>query len=235
MPDEFEGDLREAVFWGADLTGATFRDVNLTGARISHAWLTDVEIDALVDRVVINGVDVTDYVNAHDRWYPLRAMLRPPDPEGMRATWDAIERQWEPTIARTRTLTDAQQRQSVRGEWSFVETLRHLLFAMDKWCTDPILGEAFHPYGVPNAGSRDFGWPGLDLDADPPLDAVLAVRRQRAGRFRDFLATVTVDDLGRRVDVLENGPHPVRECVYTVFEEEFWHYRYATRDLDLLD
>jgi uncharacterized protein YjbI with pentapeptide repeats len=35
MPEEFEGDLTEAVFWGADMSGARFRDVNLTGARES--------------------------------------------------------------------------------------------------------------------------------------------------------------------------------------------------------
>ncbi len=50
MPEEFEGDLAGAVFWGADLSGARFRDVNLTGASISHAWLVDVDIDALVER-----------------------------------------------------------------------------------------------------------------------------------------------------------------------------------------
>ena len=59
MPEEFEGDLAGAVFWGADLSGARFRDVNLTDAKISHAWLVNVDIDALVDKVVINGVDVT--------------------------------------------------------------------------------------------------------------------------------------------------------------------------------
>ena len=58
------------MFWGADLSGARFRDVNLTDARISHAWLVNVEIDALVDAVVINGVDVTAYVNERDPWYP---------------------------------------------------------------------------------------------------------------------------------------------------------------------
>ena len=77
MPEEFEGDLAGAVFWGADLSGARFRDVNLTDAKISHAWLVNVDIDALVDTVVINGVDVTAYVNERDPWYPLRAMLRP--------------------------------------------------------------------------------------------------------------------------------------------------------------
>ncbi len=84
MPEEFEGDLAGAVFWGADLSGARFRDVNLTDAKISHAWLVNVDIDALVDNVVINGVDVTAYVNERDPWYPLRAMLRPSVPEDMR-------------------------------------------------------------------------------------------------------------------------------------------------------
>ncbi|HJY68195.1 MAG TPA: pentapeptide repeat-containing protein, partial [Streptosporangiaceae bacterium] len=51
MPEEFEGDLAGAVFWGADLRGARFRDVNLTDAKISHAWLVNVDIDALVDKV----------------------------------------------------------------------------------------------------------------------------------------------------------------------------------------
>ena len=75
MAEEFEGDLARAVFWGADLSGARFRDVNLTDAKISHAWLVNVDIDALVDKVVINGVDVTAYVNERDPWYPLRAMV----------------------------------------------------------------------------------------------------------------------------------------------------------------
>ena len=56
-------------------SGARFRDVNLTDATISHAWLVNVEIEALVDTVVINGVDVTAYVNERDPWYPLRAMM----------------------------------------------------------------------------------------------------------------------------------------------------------------
>ena len=37
------------------------------------------------------------------------------------------------------------------------------------------------------------------------------------------------------IDVLENGTNPVQECIYTVFEEEFWHNRYALRDLAQLE
>ena len=160
--------------------GARFRDVNLTDAKISHAWLVNVDIDALVDTVVINGVDVTAYVNERDPWYPLRAMLRPSNPEGMRATWAALEAEWAKTIARARALPEDALHESVNGEWSFVQTLRHLVFAMDKWFTAPILGEGFHPIGLPNTGSVDFPWPGLDYDLTPSVSEALAVRADRA-------------------------------------------------------
>src|SRR5262245_22376280 len=113
MPEEFEGDLAGAVFWGADLTGARFRDVNLTDTRISHAWLVNVDIDALVDNVVINGVDVTGYVNERDPWYPLRAMLRSTDPDGMRAAWTALEAEWATTISRAQGLPEGRLHESV--------------------------------------------------------------------------------------------------------------------------
>jgi hypothetical protein len=235
MPEEFEGDLAGAVFWAADLSGARFRDVNLTDAKISHAWLVNVDIDALVDGVVINGVDITAYVNERDPWYPLRAMLRPPDSEGMRAAWAALEDEWERTITRARALPEAALHESVNDEWSFVQTLQHLVFATDKWFTAPILGESFHPIGLPNSGSVDFPWPGLDYNLNPSFSEALAVRADRAARLRDYLASVAETDFTRPIDVLENSTNPLRECIYTVFEEEFWHNRYALRDLEQLE
>jgi hypothetical protein len=236
MVEEFEGrDLSNAVFWGVDLSGARFRDVNMTNATISHAWVVNVDIDGLVDHVTINGVDVTSYVNEHDPWYPLRAMLRPDDPDGMRTAWRALEQAWATTIGSARRRTEVQRHESVGGEWSFVETLRHLVFAMDKWFTAPIRGAGFHPIGLPNTGSTDFGWPGLDRGADPTFDEVLAVRAERTARLGEYLDRVTPADLAREVDVLENGPNPVSECLHTVFEEEFEHNRYAARDLAQLE
>ena len=237
MAEEFEGrDLSGAVFWGVDLSGARFRDVNLTGVTITHAWVVDVDIDALVDHVTINGVDVTQYVNERDRWYPLRAMLRPTDPDGFGAAWQGLDQEWASTIERARQLTETQRHESVGGEWSVVDTLRHLVFAMDKWFTVPILGDdEFDPLGLPNSGSADLGWRGLDRGADPSFDEVLDVRARRAARFREFLDAVTSTDLVREVEVLENGTTPVNECLYTVFEEEFHHNRYALRDLAQLE
>jgi hypothetical protein len=235
MPGEFEGDLTDAEFLGVDMRAAHFRYASLTDVVITHSRLVGVDIDAFVDRVVINGVDVTDYVNERDRWFPLRATIQASDPEGLRGAWAALEAAWSPAIDRARDLTEAQRRESVGGEWSFVQTLRHLVFATDKWFTAPVLGAPFDPMGQPNSGSVDFDWPGLERDADPTFAAVLAGRVDRVERMRDYLARVTPADLTRTVEVLENGPAPVSECVLAVFEEEFEHLRYALRDLAHFD
>lgn len=236
MAESFEDrDLSGAVFWGVDLSGARFRDVNFTGVTINGAWLVNVDIDALIDNITINGVDVTAYVNERDPWYPLRSMLRPPDPEGMRSAWAALEDLWGATIARASELPEDKLHESVNEEWSFVQTLRHLVMAMDKWFTAPILGESFHAIGISNTGSAHLDWPGIDPDAAPTFGEVLDVRAQRAARFRDYLASVSPPDLARTVDIIENGPNPVQECIYVVFEEEFAHNRYADRDLAILE
>ena len=235
MAEEFEGDLRGAIFWGADLTGARFRDVDLTGVRVSHARFVDVDIDCFVDRVVINGVDVTSYVNERDPWYPLRVMLLPSTPKDMRETWSMLEAEWAKTLRRASDLPEERLNESVDGEWSLVQTLRHLVFALDKWFSAPVLGGRFHPAGLPNSGSVDFPWPGLDYSQSPSYAEALALRTDRCARFRTYLDGVTPEDLERTVDVLENGPHTIRACIHTVFEEEFWHNRYAVRDLAQLE
>lgn len=234
MAQEFEGDLAESVFWGADMKGSTFRDVDLTGTRISHAWFVDVEIDALVDKVVINGVDVTAYVNERDAWYPLRAMIRPSSVDEMRAAWQAMEDAWSAAITRARALPDGAMDESVNGEFSFVQTARHMVMAIDKWFTVPVLGERFSPIGLPNTGSLDFPFPGIDLTVSPSADEALEVLADRYAKVRSFIDTVDPGELDRTIDVPENGPHPLREGLLTVFEEAFWHLRYASRDLEVL-
>ena len=235
MAEEFQGDLAGSVFWGADLRGARFRDVDLTGARISHACFVDVDIDAIVDRVVINGVDVTAYVHERDPWHPVRSMLLASTPADMRAAWAALEAEWAKTTARAQALPEDTRHESLDGEFSFVQTVRHLIFAFDKWFTAPVLGAPFDPMGLPNTGSLEFPWPGLDYGLRPSSVDSLAVLTDRASSFREFLASVETQDLGRPIEVLENGTNPLQECLYTVFEEEFWHNRYALRDLELLE
>jgi len=237
MAESFEyQDLSGAVFWDVDLTDAQFRGVNLTNAAIVQSWMTNVDIDAVIQNITINGVDVTAYVNEHDAWYPLRSMLSPPDPEGMRTSWAALEATWAETITRAQQLPEDKLHESVDGEWSFVLTLRHIVFAIDKWFTVPILGESsFHPFGLPNSGSDGLDWPGRDRTAEPTVEEALAVRADRSVRLHDYLETVTPDDLTKVVDILENGENPVRQCIHVVFEEAFQHNRYALRDLAKLE
>jgi hypothetical protein len=136
---------------------------------------------------------------------------------------------------RIQALGEEKAQESVDEEFSFVQTVRHLVFAMEKWFNAPILGESFHPMGLPNTGSLDFPWPGLDYSVKPSLAEALAVRADRAAKFRAYLANVDAADFPREVEVLENGKATVLDCVQTVMEEEFWHNRYALRDLAVLE
>ncbi len=217
-----------------DLQRATLRDVDLLGARISHARLVDVVIDAEIDRLVVNGVDVTAYMNERDPWFALRSRLRPTDPGAMREGWQTFDAAWGRVMERARGLTEEQRYASVDGEWSFVQTIRHLVFATDKWFTVPIFGGAFHPMGLANSGSVDFGWPGLDAAADPTFEDAVAAWQDRSAQLRDHLADIDAGNLTGEVVVLENGLSAVHDCIGVVFEEHFQHLRYAVRDLDRL-
>jgi uncharacterized protein YjbI with pentapeptide repeats len=234
---ELEGaDLRGAQFREVDLTDARFDGANLTNVKMSHVWLVNVDIDGMFNAVKINGVDVTAYVSAElARIDPERALLEPTDPEGMRAAWSAVSSLWDATIERAQQLPEEALHASVDGEFSFVQTLRHLIFAMDKWFTVPILGGEFDSMGLPNTGSLDFPWPGIDHSSDPSFAEALAVRRDRGARFARYLADLQPADLTQTREVLENGNAPVQGCLHTVFEEEKAHHGYATRDLDALE
>lgn len=101
-------------------------------------------------------------------------MLRPTTPEEAQAAWAAVEEEWAKTVARAQA-PEAKLSESVNGEFSFLETLRHLVFAMDNWFTAPIRGEAFHPIGLPSRGSLEFPRP-----APPPRPSALPVRADAA-------------------------------------------------------
>ena len=159
------------------------------------------------------------------------SMLMPADPADMRAVFELLEAEWAITHAAAAALPEATRHQQVNGEWSYVETLRHLVFAIDKWFTAPVLGEAFSPIGMSNRGSVDFPWPNVDLSIVTTSDEALAVFTDRMNSVRRFLATVQAGELDRSIDVLENGPHTLADCIYTVLEEGFWHLVYARRDL----
>ena len=135
-------DLTGARFHDVDLTNARLRLVDLTGVTIRGAEMVDVDISGLIRNLRVNGVEVGPLVEAElDRRYPDRAAIRPADAGGFREAWDRLERLWQPTVARARGLAPGLLHERVEDEWSFIETLRHLVFATDAWVRRAMLGE----------------------------------------------------------------------------------------------
>src|SRR4051812_19496183 len=132
---EFVGaDLRGARFVGTNLSGVVMRAVDVQGADIDSPWLFDG------GSLLVNGVDVVPFVEAElNRRFPGRTDRRAADPDGLRAAWATLERTWAATLARVAAMPADTVDVSVGGEWSFAQTLRHLVFATDVWLGGTIM------------------------------------------------------------------------------------------------
>jgi len=236
--------LAGARFHDVDFTGARFQLVDLTGVTIRGAALVDVDISAELSNVRINGVDVAPLVEAElNRRDPDRAAMRPADADGFRAAWDILERRWPPTVARARGLAPELLHERVEDEWSFIETLRHLVFATDAWVSRAVLGEPspWDPLDLPHDEMPDEPSVPRDRGARPSLDEVLALRADRMATVRRVLSGLTDAQLaGVTEPVTEPGyPAPesfaVRRCLQAILNEEWEHRLFAERDLDVLE
>jgi uncharacterized protein YjbI with pentapeptide repeats len=234
--------LTGATMHSVDLSDAEFRNVRFRRARMRGVELVDVEIDAELRNVVVNGVDIGPLVDAElNRRMPERAKMRPGDADGFREAWSILERLWGDTLARARAFPESELHRSVGGEWSFIQTLRHLNFASAAWVGRMIMGNS-SPWNRLDLPWDDApGWEGIpwDRDARPSLDDVLVVRRERQAMVRDVVASLTDAQLDSSVTRSEPGwpqreNFPVLDCLRIVVNEE-WHHRiYAERDLDAL-
>src|ERR1039457_6755613 len=244
VADFFREDLRGSRFECVDLSGSQFRATDLTGAQFRGVELVDVDIRGEIVNLMINGVDIGPLVDAElDRRYPDRAKMRPTDPAGFREAWDVVERLWAETVGRARRLDPELLHQSVDGEWSFTETLRHLVFATDSWIRRAILGDPspWDPLDLPWDEMPDTPGVPRDRDARPSLDAVLELRRDRMSTVREVLGGLTDESLAGHTDPVE-GPgwpkarsYPVRECLLCILNEEWEHRLYAERDISILE
>ena len=239
-------DLQGAEFIGADLRGARFiesdlskvvmRGVQVEGADIDAPWLSDGD-----SFLRVNGVDVIPFVEAElNRRFPGRADRGAGDTDGLRAAWAALERAWAATLARVATMPAGTVDMSVDGEWSFAQTLRHLVLATDMWLGRAILEieQPFHPIGLLDTSTEEDG---LDTTifatATPSYAEVLEARAGRVAMMRDFLGTATPDVLA----ATRKNPHDherqetTLSCLHVILEEEWEHHRYAVRDLDAIE
>jgi uncharacterized damage-inducible protein DinB len=236
-------DLSGSVFDQVELSGARFRNVHLEGAEIRGGWAGRLVIDGGFDELIFNEVDVVPLWRAElSRRHPEFAMLTPDDADGYRAVWPRLEEPWEQTVARARALPEELLHERVDGEWSFIETLRHLLMVHDAWLRRAVLHESdpFDPLGLPHDEMPDLEGVPRDPDARPSLDRVLRLRAERLAIARQFFATLADEQLVGETTVTgpgypEAGSYAVTRCLNAVLDEEWWHRRFAERDLSVLE
>ena len=230
-----DANLRGARFVRADLSGVVMRGADLAGAEIESPWLFDGE-----SFLRINGVDVAPLIDAElNRRFPGRERRRAGDPDGLRVAWAALERTWAGTLERAAAMPAGTLDVSVDGEWSFAQTLRHLVLATDVWLSRAILGveQPFHAFGLAGPGAADDGLDMSVFTTDTPSYAqVLEARAGRVAMVRDFVASVTPAELAaaRRNPWAPDYPETTRSCLHVIFGEEWEHHRYAVRDLDAI-
>lgn len=233
---EFVGaDLSGARFVRSDLSRAVMRAVDVAGADIDAPWLLDGE-----NTLLVNGVDVAPLVEAElNRRFPGRADRRAADPDGLRSAWASVEQTWGRTLDQAAQLPPGAVNVSVDDEWSFAQTLRHLVMAVDTWLGGAVLGRErpYHPIGQPNAEYAIDGHdPSVFADGTPPYADVLEVWADRMTMVRDFIDTVTSEELAaeRPHPWAPQYPETVLSCLHTILEEAWEHHRFAVRDLRTL-
>ena len=166
-------DVREV-----DLSGTRVRAAYFDGVRMTGVEVPDMEISGEIVRLVVNGVDVAPLVEAElNRQMPERALMAPTTVDGFREAFAIIDRLWGETMGRARELETDQLHEQVDGEWSFIETLRHLGFAHACWVGGVVLADRspWHPLDLP--------W-----DEAPEFDGVPWARRARPSSTRCWSA-----------------------------------------------
>ncbi|MEJ7707639.1 MAG: DinB family protein [Nocardioidaceae bacterium] len=147
-------------------------------------------------------------MSTSDRWStPSSTGDIPTGPRCARQTRPAFARRgtrssgcWAETVERARRLGPELLHESVDGEWSFIETLRHLRVR------HRLLDQTGDPRRSVAVGSLDLPWdempdtPGVprDRNARPSLDMVLELRRDRMATVREVVDGLTDESLDGR-------------------------------------
>ena len=205
--------------------------------------LVNAAFSGLIDGLTINDIEVAPLIVAEmDRRYPERARLFARDPAGLAPHGRRSRRCGRRRPTGPAPCPTHLRRARVDDEWSFIETLRHLVFVTDGWISRTVLGEArpYHRLGLPPSFVTDLGDVGIDGDADPTFEEVVDAREARLGVVRDLLDSITADELARHCEENPSAGYPpettstVLECVHVVIDEEWAHHFYAVRDLEKL-
>jgi hypothetical protein len=141
----------------------------------------------------------------------------------------------EATLQRAATFSEDELRAGVNGEWSTVESLRHVVLVVDLWVSKTILGEAdpFHPMALPPSFMPS-KLPGtsIDPDARPGFAEASDTVRDRVKTVQAYLDGLTPDDLARAVPA---HAQTVGGALNVLFGELKAHNFFINRDLDIVE
>jgi hypothetical protein len=157
------------------------------------------------------------------------------DPALAQASAAAARDRLEATVGRAATFTEEQLQRGVDGEWSTVQSLRHLVLVIDLWLHRTIGGEPdpFHPMALPPSFMPPKLFPdsSIDPDARPSFDEACEVVRGRVAALGRYVETVTPDELARPI---ESHAGTVGGALSVIYTELAAHDRFINRDLDQL-
>jgi hypothetical protein len=227
-------------FTDADFSGARFVRCSFDRATLRGVTLSNVTIDGEVDSLIVNGVDVAPFIETElNRRFPGRELRNATGAAQLRESWKKVQAAWHDAVTLVQALPPHVIDTGVDGEWSFLQTLRHLVMATDVWLRGAVqqINPPYHPIGQPFA---EYATDGYDMshftETTPTLQRVLEVRADRQHMVTEFLNTA------RDTDLTEQRINPwahdhtvtVGRCISVIISEEWEHLRFALRDIDTL-
>ncbi len=231
-----DSDLTRTRFVGCDLSGVVMRGVQIGPPTSTPRGSSRATGTSWSTASTCSPMSTPSSTAAS----PGASLRGADDPDGLREAWAALEAAWADVVARAGDLPDGLVDESVDGEWSFAQTLRHLVLATDMWLGRGVLEieQPFHPLGLSDGSMEEEGFDMSVFTAETPSYAeVLEARADRVAKVRDFIAGATVLDLA----AVRRNPHDpdyaetVLSCLQVILGEEWDHQRYAVRDLDAIE
>jgi hypothetical protein len=217
------------LFDGEDWSNQTLHNINFENARVQEANLDGSSFSGYVGSMKVNGFVIWPLIEAElTRLHPEYPKLKVADVASCREALEIVLSQLDATFARARALPEAKRRERVDDEWSVIETVRHLVYVIDKWLTFIIEGgdDATDPIALPNTADAP-----IDPNADPSFDEAAAAWRDRRAHLEAYVGELSSDELERNV----RYGIPALHGMNVIFSELWWHNRYMARDLEVLE
>ena len=173
---------------------------------------------------------------------PKGAMPPPPPPvvpvpsvEVARTESEQTTTALEATMQRAGAFSEDELQHGVNGEWSTVQSLRHVILVIDLWLSKSVNGDAdpFHPMALPPSFMPP-KLPGtsIDPDAKPTFDEACEVLRGRLATVRTTIDGLAPVDLDRPV---QSHAKTVGGALNVLFKELQAHNHFVNRDLDIVE